>query len=427
MDQMIIAKEDILNCWNACSSDYSSQLYRYCQQEQQVNEKQFEKLVKSIQKKAKKANGSYQTLRLQKEALLQDLADFFRHVFGYNDDQLQLIISEPMLKSSWKFLKAARLYDPELKIEDAFQAMRNVWIMNGLQLLMGREVELTTSVFAYSMLYPYTDNYLDDTNISKWDKIAFVDRFASRLGGELVEPQNCHEERIYAMVELIEEEWDRALFPELYQSLLDIHTAQASSVQLIAGLSDLDFDERLAICFEKGGTSVVADGFLLSGRIHENEKTFLYSYGAFLQLMDDFQDLTTDTSDGVITAFALAAKDGNLDNLWNQALALGKKVIEQAEFMPSELVPVFQSLMQKSVNLFMADSVRINEAFYSEIFVVEMAKCLPLGAEFIKKKTGLFDLMQNPMFEKILQQAISMTGDDEFRFLHKKSLLRQQA
>ncbi len=155
----------VLDFWNSSDSTFPQNMRVYNPEEQAACERQFEKLVGSIKRKAKKANGSYQTLRLQKNELLQDMSDFFRHVFDYSDEQLQLIISEPMIKSSWKFLKVARHYDSEITIEDAFQAMRNVWIMNGLQLLMGMEIKLTPSVFAYSMLYPYTDNYLDDNNI----------------------------------------------------------------------------------------------------------------------------------------------------------------------------------------------------------------------------------------------------------------------
>lgn len=417
----------VLDFWNSSESTFPRGMRVYNQEEQAGCERQFEALVSNIKKKAKKANGSYQALRLQKEELLTDMADFFRFVFDYSDEQLQLIISEPMIKSSWTFLKTARRYDPEISLEDAFQAMRNVWIMNGLQLLMGSEIKLTPSVFAYSMLYPYTDNYLDDKNISTWNKIAFVDRFSDRLAGKLIEPQNSHEERIYDMVELIESEWDRALYPGLYQSLLNIHTAQASSVQLIAGIADLNFDERLTICIEKGGTSVVADGYLLSGTISADVETFLYVYGAYLQLMDDLQDLKTDLDDGVLTAFAYSAKDGVVDEIWNQVSALGDKVIEQAELMQSDLVPVFQTLMKRSVDLFMVDAVRTNKTFYTDDFVIEMEKRLPLGPEFIKKKSGSLEILLNPMFEKVLQQAIALSGEDEFAFLNKKSLLKQQA
>ena len=53
----------------------------------------------------------------------------------------------------------ARKFDDDLPIGDIMQAMRNVWISNALQLLFGKEVYYSKANFAYSMLYPYTDNY----------------------------------------------------------------------------------------------------------------------------------------------------------------------------------------------------------------------------------------------------------------------------
>lgn len=64
-------------------------------------------------------------------------------------------------------------FDDDLPIGDIMQAMRNVWISNALQLLFGKEIYYSKANFAYSMLYPYTDNYLDNTNIDKNDKILF--------------------------------------------------------------------------------------------------------------------------------------------------------------------------------------------------------------------------------------------------------------
>jgi hypothetical protein len=427
MKRTTSTKENVLHWWNESDTGFTNRLRSYSEPEQQAREQQFGKFMQSLRQKTKKANGSYEALRLQKDALLLDMADFFRCVLDYEEDQLQLVVSEPMIKSSWKFLKAACRYDPALRMDDALQALRNVWIMNGLQLLTGKRVGLTPSVFAYSMLYPYTDNYLDDTSISTWEKIAFVDRFADRLSGQQVAPRNGHEARIYDMVALIETEWDRALYPDLYQSLLHIHTAQASSIRLIAGMSDLDFEGRLAVCVEKGGTSVVADGYLLSGRLGADEEAFLYAYGAYLQLMDDLQDLTEDTNAGMLTAFAFAAQTGPVDGIWNQALALGEKVIEQAGLLSSDYVPLFQALMQKSIGLFLVGTVQSNKAFYTDDFVAQMAGYLPLSAGFIRKKSSRLDVLQNPLFEKIWQQAVAMSADDEFRFLHKKSLLKQQA
>jgi hypothetical protein len=67
---------------------------------------------------------------------------------------------------SKNFFYKARDFGQELTPENIYQGLRNVWIMNGLQLMMNLPVEITPSVFAYSMIYPYSDNLLDDPNIS---------------------------------------------------------------------------------------------------------------------------------------------------------------------------------------------------------------------------------------------------------------------
>ena len=81
-------------------------------------------------------------------------------------------------------------------------------------------MHLTPSIFAYSMLYPYTDNYLDDPATSRGAKLAFSDRFRRRLDGDAVEPFNDREATIWRLVELIEEQYARADWPEVYASLL---------------------------------------------------------------------------------------------------------------------------------------------------------------------------------------------------------------
>jgi hypothetical protein len=59
----------------------------------------------------------------------------------------------------------ARSFDAELSMADTIQASRNAWICCGLQALLGRPMELTPSILAYSLLYPYSDNYLDQPEL----------------------------------------------------------------------------------------------------------------------------------------------------------------------------------------------------------------------------------------------------------------------
>jgi hypothetical protein len=43
--------------------------------------------------------------------------------------------------------------------------------MNSLQIFWGLPLEMTPSVYAYSMLYPYTDNFLDNPEVNSEEKI----------------------------------------------------------------------------------------------------------------------------------------------------------------------------------------------------------------------------------------------------------------
>jgi hypothetical protein len=58
--------------------------------------------------------------------------------------------------------------------EELLQAGRNVWTCFGLQMIIyNEEVRLQDAYVGYSLLYPYTDNYLDDETIPKETKLTF--------------------------------------------------------------------------------------------------------------------------------------------------------------------------------------------------------------------------------------------------------------
>ena len=416
----------VLKLWKESRSTFPNDLRLYSGAEQQEKEQKFEEFIACMKSKVRNSRGSVDMLRAEKTELIGLLTEFFSHTLDYTDEQLQVILSDEMVKSTWSFLKAARKYDPELSLEDASQALRNVWIMNGLQLLMGREVCLTASVFAYSMLYPYTDNFLDDSSIPDLGKLAFGERFASRLAGSEVKPLNGQEAKIYEMVSLIEKEWPRELYGDLYQSLQSIHAAQSDSVRLLAGMGELNFDERMAICIHKGGTSVVADGFLIAGSLAPQEQEFLYGYGACLQLLDDWQDLKDDRNAGVLTAFSSAGKSGCMDSLINRTFHLGQQVIQLAGNIDSAYIGVFQGLMKRSIDLFLVEAVQANSGLFSPAFVLAFNEFSPMSFSYIERKNGSFSPYQNQLLERIIQQALSSGEEEEFPFLNNLSQLKQE-
>lgn len=417
----------VFSDWMNIATELPGGIREYSGAEQKFRENYFESFEKALKSKTKRANRSIKKIRQEKEKLIVMLSDFFQEVLDYQKTELDVIFSDQMVESTKTFVKAAKTYDPDISLDDAVQALRNVWILNGLQLLLGKKVEVTASVFAYSMLYPYTDNFLDDPQVSALEKIAFAQRFAGRLHGRQVEAVNRQEEKIYEMVDLIEQEWPRLLYPELYRSLVAIHDAQMDSVCLLKGLDELDVDERLKICINKGGTSVVADGFLLVGDLSPEQEDFLYYYGAYLQLLDDLQDLAEDLQANLMTGFAAQAQVGKLDSVIARAFHFGQLVIEKARVMDSDAVETFQRLMERSIRLFLVEAVQANSHLFSTELVQRFNTYSPLSFEFIAAKSGSFSPYQNPMLEKLVAQYMSGSSIDDFSFLHKKSLLKQQA
>jgi hypothetical protein len=190
---------------------------------------------------------------------------------------------------------------------------------------------VTPSIFAYSMLYPYSDNYLDDPSIPREEKTRFNARFGRRLAGETVAPANLHEEKIWRLVDLIEGEVSQGgVFAGVRQPLA-IHGAQVRSLRLAAGTAAVDDGDVARLIFAKGGASVLADGCLAAGSLAPSEAEFVFLWGVLLQLGDDLQDVGEDRRRGVRTLFTLAARREPLDALTSRAFHFGESVMRRLE------------------------------------------------------------------------------------------------
>src|SRR5690554_3663089 len=148
----------------------------------------------------------------------------------YSSPFLKEFMSIGFLEATEEFFSRAQLYEPGFKAVDLFQAVRNVWIMNCLQLLFHIPVKLTSSVFSYSLLYPYTDNFLDDPTISKIEKHSFNRMVYEKIMGNPASSLSSYEKKIYTLLQNIEEEFPRDLYPMVYESLWYIQDAQVSSM-----------------------------------------------------------------------------------------------------------------------------------------------------------------------------------------------------
>jgi len=185
---------------------------------------------------------------------------------------------------SFTYIAPFLLRDAGLSMGDIIQACRNAWTACGLQPLLGERVGLTSSILGYSLLYPYSDNYLDRAEISAETKLRFSKRFRDRLRGESLVAGDDREAAIWILVSLIEEQYPRALYPHVFHCLLAIHRAQEESIAQISGSDPCDGDTVLRMSCAKGGSSVLADACLARGWLNEEESRFSFEWGTLLQL-----------------------------------------------------------------------------------------------------------------------------------------------
>ncbi|MBU4439841.1 MAG: hypothetical protein KJ779_09750, partial [Firmicutes bacterium] len=189
----------------------------------------------------------------------------FGQQLGINEDAVNQDFAKELPIITHTFISNVNAFNPDMKLDKMLQALRNAWIMNLLQVLFKIKVEYTPSVFAYSMLYPYTDNYLDSTEVSFEDKKQISKIFKSRLEGEQIKPNNAYEEALFNLVGMIESQYSRETHNELYESLLCIHDAQCNSLTQNNEMISPFEKDVLGISAEKGGASVLADAYLVNG------------------------------------------------------------------------------------------------------------------------------------------------------------------
>jgi len=376
--------------WETCSTLLPQFSKTYSRSEKLHKEQILDQFLKTIKSFRKERIIRKSMKEFDERLFFENTREFLRNGLDFTSNQLELMFSDELIEVTKIFVRQARAFDPELTFQDIFQACRNLWIMNGLQIIMAIPMQVTPSIFAYSLLYPYTDNLIDDPQISGYEKLIFSDRFRFRLSGQKLKPMNRTENAIFSLVEMIENQYSRTEFPEVFESLLDIHDAQTNSLKLIQDSDRLSDQEILKICITKGGASVLADGFLVAGKLTTEEKYFLFGYGAYLQLLDDIQDIKDDHQAGLMTVFSKPAFQSPLDEKLNKTYGFGEQVMKSLKFFNGQHIDLFQSLMRKSMDLFIIEAIAQNPDAYNQKYISEFEKYSPFHFSCIQKRKEQF-------------------------------------
>jgi hypothetical protein len=169
------------------------------------------------------------------------------------------------------------------------------------------------------------------------------------LKGERVPTNGKQEEQVLQLVSMIEGQYDRTLYPQVYESLLAIHCAQDHAMRLPlhpfhrilwtwSGSHSEKGEHRFPpMVYWQPESSLRADG---------NP----FNYGAFAQMMDDQEDVAGDLRDRSLTIFSGRHDLANLNLTMNRLFSYSTQLLKDMdEFATPRSTPLIQLSIKASI------------------------------------------------------------------------------
>jgi hypothetical protein len=381
--------EKSIAAWNESSKELPRLGRRYTEDEQQERERLFDRALAIAETEVQMQPETASERKEVYGRLTSAVARLANLALDLDDPCLAFLLRDDFSKIGKDLALSARRFDASVSLSDILQACRNAWTACGLQPLLGQPIQLTPAIFAYSMLYPYSDNYLDDAGVSPRAKLGFSSRFRRRLAGDRLPPADALEETIWRLVSLIESQYTRSEYPQVYDCLLDIHDAQENSIHQLGCAAHIDEMDLLNLTFAKGGTSVLADAYLAAGSLSDCEARFAFAWGVLLQMADDLDDLPVDRQHGFLNLFSQAAEGEPLDALTNRTLNFGQSVMQLMDALPNGSAAFKELLRRNSSSLIIRAAAHSGE-LYTKEYLEELETYSPLRFHFLRQRQQQF-------------------------------------
>jgi hypothetical protein len=409
-----------IELWNRCAIPGPEGGQRYSRTEQQRHEKAYDEALEAVEREIKQAPRTKAERIETQDRIVAAFARFSATALDLEDDAIKLL-TDDFLPVGTELARWARRFDAGLSMGDIIQACRNAWTACGLQPLLGTTVQITPSIIGYSLLYPYSDNYLDQERVPVEEKLRFSERFRRLLCGDELPLSNRRERALRLLIAMIEGQYPRVRYPQVFECLLAIHRAQEQSVEQPETGGDRSDVEILQKSCAKGGSSVLADASLVHGWLDERGSRFAFEWGVLLQLGDDLQDLREDRKRGSVTLFSRGAALGKpLDGTVVQLLNFGEQIGTRMDGLPNG-DETFKTLLKMSWRSLILAAVSQSHEFFSTGFLAEAERCSPFRFEFLRarqerlaSRKGLYAML----FDAFLE---AREGDDgELQLSHAK-------
>jgi hypothetical protein len=382
---------------------------RYSPQQQQVNQDVYDEALLEVEEALRPPPLTEAQRTGAQDRIVASFGRFSAKALGLAGEAAGLL-TNGFLPVGTSLARWARRFDPDLSVAGIIQAARNAWTACGLQPLLGVPLALTPSILGYSLLYPYSDNLLDDEDISSDTKLRFSRRFRRRLLGEELPAEDHRERSMWALIGLIETQYPRALYRNVFECLLAIHRAQEQSVGQVHSPDSHSEIECLRVSCAKGGSSVLADACLAHGSLTNQESRFAFEWGVLLQLGDDLQDVREDLRRGSMTLFSRTAAAGcSLDGLAIQLLRFSRHVEKSMGELPAGTA-VFKELLAMSWRSLIIGAVADSREFFSPVFVREVEQFSPFRFDFLRARKDRIASRQG-LYTKLFRALLESTED----------------
>lgn len=344
------------------------------------NEALVQEFSQRIQKKLRRRPKAKESQNEWEQELEQDFTELMER-------EKILKLSEwmsPVLLNAFKceakhFVNMVREFDETLTPAQIWQTLRNYFIYAMIVDMQGKEQNAGDPILAYSLLYPYTDNYIDDEHILVQDKERYNQMIALKLKGESAIPGNSLEEKTCRLLDMILKSYEGSAKKKVAGTLLQLLEAQNNSIR--QQKRDITEEQILEISMWKGSTSVLADYLFATTDWTEYEENFYLKFGFLLQLVDDLQDIEEDRKSGSHTLMTEAEKQQKLEQCANRLLWFTWNVIR--EFNP--INPALKGFVLKYCVEISVITAAMNQQFFSGEYLKALEPYLPFSADFLKK------------------------------------------
>ncbi len=325
----------------------------------------------------------------------QELAAFYQELMGFAGN--------------------ARRFAPELSFGELGQAIRNYIVFAMFKVINRNSCSedgnpgYSNAGFGYSMLYPFTDNYIDTIANTISDKQEYNQLIRDTIEGRKVQFKNNYHKKTHLLLKAIEEAYPRDKDNNIYALLLMMLEAQEESLVQQSKNTILSSEQRLDISLFKGGVSVLVDRYLINKPLTEEDYLFYLGFGFFLQLADDLQDIGEDSRNGYQTIFTLEPEQSSEERIVNKLLNFLHDIMEAYSAENNS----FKEFVKQSSYLLIYSSVAGSREFFSGHYLQQVEKRLPVTVPFLEKmKAGMIekqDQTTQDQYKKLLDCLIRYT------------------